>query len=251
MKVKTMPVLIGGVDVRAIKWDLDGTKVGYLPIVIEEAHKLLTAELARLGKLVELDAELFRGRPVLQAARDVLLANSFNAGVDVLNRIFWAHHDAVNARLKKDGLQATPGLIPLLRRLKAKDPDLIMCTVSSNTHERIDLCLELADIATYIPPGNRYSSYVPHIGGHKPHPGVYLHAIEMQNVQPWECAAAEDSPDGVSAAVAAKIGVVVGYVGDYYPVEIRPVARRRLIDRGAHFVIEHWDEFPLDVPFSG
>lgn len=37
----------------------------------------------------------------------------------------------------------------------------------------------------------------------KPHPGVYLHTAERLGVRPEECAAVEDSPNGVLAAKAA------------------------------------------------
>lgn len=238
-----MSAIVYGVEVDAVKFDLDGTMVGYLPVVVSVAHKLVTEYLARCGKLInQLDIELFRGRPVLHAARDVLQQHGVHADDDVLEHLFWRHHDAVNERLTAEGLSTTQGLPDLLAKLQLID--LALSVVSSNTHMRIDLCLELAGIAQFFDRARRFSSYAPHIEGHKPNPAVYRHAATSQNLKPSRCAAVEDSVHGVSAAVAAEIGVVIGYVGDYAK-QVRDKARRDLYAAGAHCVIEHWREFPL------
>jgi sugar-phosphatase len=42
----------------------------------------------------------------------------------------------------------------------------------------------------------------------KPHPGVYIHTAEKLGVRPEECVAIEDSPNGVVAAKAARMGCI-------------------------------------------
>jgi len=42
----------------------------------------------------------------------------------------------------------------------------------------------------------------------KPHPGVYIHTAEKLGVRPEECIAIEDSPNGVVAAKAARMGCI-------------------------------------------
>lgn len=42
----------------------------------------------------------------------------------------------------------------------------------------------------------------------KPHPGVYLHTAEKLGVRPEECVTIEDSPNGVLAAKAARMGCI-------------------------------------------
>lgn len=42
----------------------------------------------------------------------------------------------------------------------------------------------------------------------KPHPGVYLHTAELLGLRPEECAAIEDSPNGVLAAKAARMACI-------------------------------------------
>jgi sugar-phosphatase len=42
----------------------------------------------------------------------------------------------------------------------------------------------------------------------KPHPGVYIHTAEKLGVRPEECVAFEDSPNGVLAAKAARMGCI-------------------------------------------
>jgi sugar-phosphatase len=42
----------------------------------------------------------------------------------------------------------------------------------------------------------------------KPHPGVYLHTAEQLGLRPEECVAIEDSPNGVLAAKAARMGCI-------------------------------------------
>jgi beta-phosphoglucomutase-like phosphatase (HAD superfamily) len=245
-----MSAIIAGVEVDIVKFDHDGTVGGYLPTVLRVAKELLAGHLAERGKIVDVDQELFRGRSVVAASRDLLREHGFDVDDNLLDTIFWQHHNRVNEVLRstKGAFYLTPGLTPLLQRLQEC---VTLCLVSSNTHERMDLCLELGDITHFFDPARRYSSYAPHIEGHKPHPAVYLHAIKAQNAIPARCAAVEDSIAGVQAAVAAEIEVVIGYTGDYFPETIRPAARKDLFAAGATMVIDHWREFPVGVQFRG
>jgi beta-phosphoglucomutase-like phosphatase (HAD superfamily) len=47
----------------------------------------------------------------------------------------------------------------------------------------------------------------------KPHPDLFLHAAASMGAEPAECAVVEDSPSGITAAVAAGMRAI-GYTGD-------------------------------------
>ncbi|HEU4429801.1 MAG TPA: HAD family phosphatase [Myxococcota bacterium] len=72
----------------------------------------------------------------------------------------------------------------------------------------------------------------------KPHPDIYLRAAEGLGIAPAECAAIEDSPIGVAAAVAANMRVI----GLCAASHIRPGHDERLLAAGAHHVAHSYRE---------
>lgn len=90
-----------------------------------------------------------------------------------------------------------PGAIRLLSALKAAS--LPMAVASSSRRQWVEVCLEQLGI-------RRYFDTI--VGGDmviegKPDPAVFLLAARQLGVRPTECFAVEDSPKGVTAAVAA------------------------------------------------
>ena len=74
----------------------------------------------------------------------------------------------------------------------------------------------------------------------KPLPDVYLRAMEQCGAAPEEVAAVEDSPTGVSSAVAAGV-TTFGFTGFCEkPEELS----KKLKDKGAAAVFNVWSEFP-------
>jgi beta-phosphoglucomutase-like phosphatase (HAD superfamily) len=71
------------------------------------------------------------------------------------------------------------------------------------------MSLETTELARFFEPNLFSASDVPN---GKPAPDLFLHAARRMRVRPPECIVVEDSPAGVSAAVAAGM-TPIGFVG--------------------------------------
>jgi len=74
----------------------------------------------------------------------------------------------------------------------------------------------------------------------KPKPDVYLHAMEQLGIIPQNCYAIEDSPTGVTAAVAAGV-VTFGFLG--FADNTQEMAQK-LQGKGAKDCFDSWHELP-------
>jgi HAD superfamily hydrolase (TIGR01509 family) len=83
------------------------------------------------------------------------------------------------------------------------------CVASSSSLDRIRLSLETTDLLRYFEPNLFSAGDVPN---GKPAPDLFLHVAGQMRVNPRDCLVVEDSPAGVSAAVAAGMSVI-GFVG--------------------------------------
>ena len=68
----------------------------------------------------------------------------------------------------------------------------------------------------------------------KPFPDPYLEGARRLGLDPSECLAVEDSGAGLSAAVAARVGTIVGISTS--------ISRDALLEHGAHHVITDWND---------
>jgi HAD superfamily hydrolase (TIGR01509 family) len=101
-------------------------------------------------------------------------------------------------------LQAVPGVIPALERIK-----LPKSVASNGPRDRIDVAFGITGLAKYFE--GRISTFEEVRAG-KPAPDVYLLAARRAGVAPEECLVVEDSPTGVAAAHAAGCRVL-GFTG--------------------------------------
>ena len=83
------------------------------------------------------------------------------------------------------------------------------CVASSSPLDRVRASLECTDLLRFFEP-NLFSASFVHAG--KPAPDLFLHAAESMGTAPGDCLVVEDSPAGVSAAVAAGM-TAIGFVG--------------------------------------
>ena len=81
----------------------------------------------------------------------------------------------------------------------ARDADLRVAIASSSSRELIDAVVERLGIGELV---DAVCSADDEERG-KPDPGVYISAARALDVMPWCCVAIEDSPIGVTAAIAA------------------------------------------------
>jgi HAD superfamily hydrolase (TIGR01509 family) len=107
------------------------------------------------------------------------------------------------------------------------------CVASSGSHEKMQMTLGKTGLIDYFS-GNIFSTSDVERG--KPHPDIYLHAAASMGVDdPARCLVIEDSPIGVTGAVAAEMKVF-GFA------ELMPA--HRLQASGAHLVFERMRDLP-------
>jgi len=107
------------------------------------------------------------------------------------------------------------------------------CVASSGSHEKMQMTLGKTGLIEFFD-GKIFSTSEVERG--KPHPDIYLHAAASMGVQdPARCLVIEDSPIGVTGAVAAGMKVF-GFA------ELMPA--QRLQASGAHLVFECMSDLP-------
>ena len=133
----------------------------------------------------------------------------------------------INAALAQS-VQAIDGIEGVLEQLQ-----LPCCVASSGSHEKMRMTLGRTGLMRFFE-GNIFSTSDVERG--KPHPDIYLHAARSMGVdEPARCIVVEDSPIGVTGAVAAGMRVF-GFA------ELMPA--RRLREAGAHEVFHRMQDLP-------
>jgi beta-phosphoglucomutase-like phosphatase (HAD superfamily) len=98
------------------------------------------------------------------------------------------------------GLRPVDGIADLLARLA-----LPRCVASSSVPARIDRSLSAAGLHDLVGPHVFSTSLV---ANGKPAPDIFLHAAAAMGVSPGACVVVEDSPFGVTGAIAAGMDVI-------------------------------------------
>ncbi len=127
----------------------------------------------------------------------------------------------------RDGLQPVDGIVEALDRIA-----LPTCVASGGDHEKIRFTLGMTGLWPRFE-GRIFS--VVDVPRAKPSPDVYLHAAATMGMAPSRCAVVEDTPVGVTAAVAAGM-TVFGYA--------RLTPRAALAAAGAHRLFEDMRVLP-------
>lgn len=125
-------------------------------------------------------------------------------------------------------VQAIDGIETVLQAV-----GLPYCVASSGSHEKMKMTLGKTGLMRYVE-GRVFSTSDVERG--KPHPDIYLHAARSMGVDdPARCVVVEDSPIGVTGAVAAGMRV-------YGFAELMPA--ERLHAAGAHRVFTRMYDLP-------
>ncbi|MFZ1195445.1 MAG: HAD-IA family hydrolase, partial [Pseudolabrys sp.] len=111
------------------------------------------------------------------------------------------------------------------------------CVASPSTRERLQLSLEVTDLAELF--GDRVFS-VEQVEQGKPAPDLYLFAARSVGARPADCIVIEDSTLGTRAAVAAGMGTV-GFVGASHA---DPELAHQLRMAGARTVVTSMSDLP-------
>jgi HAD superfamily hydrolase (TIGR01509 family) len=137
------------------------------------------------------------------------------------------YQEDINLALK-DSVAAIEGIESVLTNLA-----LPFCVASSGSHDKMKLTLGKTGLIDFFD-SNIFSTSEVELG--KPHPDIYLHAAAtMGGYQPERCLVIEDSPIGVTGAVAAGMWVF-GFA------ELMP--SHKLKASGAHLVFDHMHDLP-------
>lgn len=127
------------------------------------------------------------------------------------------------------------------RRFIDKFSDVPRCIASSSSIDRLQLCLQILNLADKFG-SNVFSSDIVSRG--KPHPDIFLLAADKLGMNPGSCLVIEDSASGIKAAVAAGMTAV----GLCAASHIRDGHQLRLREAGALHLANSWDEVEKIAP---
>jgi HAD superfamily hydrolase (TIGR01509 family) len=207
-----------------IIFDCDGVLVDSEILSIEVLHDLI---LKQGGNLTKEDViQQFQGRS-MKSARDELFASQ---GVELTDASIVEMNEYLFARFQQE-LQPVLGVTAFIETL-----NLPYCVASSSHPERIDASLTATNLRHYF--SDKIFSSTMVVRG-KPAPDLFLFAAEKMALPAERALVIEDSPAGVQAARSAGmlcIGITAGSHAKH------PDHRQRLIDAGANWVVESYDE---------
>jgi HAD superfamily hydrolase (TIGR01509 family) len=106
-------------------------------------------------------------------------------------------------------LEPVQGAAEAVQRISAAG--VAVCVASQGKLEKTRLSLGLTGLRDLFPAGALFSAWSVPRG--KPHPDLFLHAASVMGAKPARCVVVEDTPSGVTAAVAAGMRTI-GYVAD-------------------------------------
>ena len=114
--------------------------------------------------------------------------------------------------------------------------DTPYCVASSGSHEKMQTTLGRSGLTRFFN-GNLFSAS--EVANPKPFPDIYLHAAQSMGVDnPKKCLVIEDSPVGVSGAVAAEM-TVFGFS--------ELMKAEKLLAAGAHHTFDQMAELPTEI----
>lgn len=144
-----------------------------------------------------------------------------------------AEYEHERAEAFRRGLEPVVGAAEAVRQVKAAG--VKVCVASQGALEKTRMTLGLTGLRDLFALDALFSAYdVPHP---KPDPALFQHAATTMNAKPSACVVIEDTPSGITAAVAAGMRAV-GYAADS--------DERALRNAGAE-IIRSLDEIPALV----
>ena len=189
-------------DLQLVIFDCDGVLVDSETISNDVLAQMLTAE----------------GLPttLAQARRDyqgLLLSEVLDRAQERLGRQLapgWIEaYERERSAVFRRELQPVPGAAEAVRRIAAAG--VAVCVASQGKLEKTRLSLALTGLDALFSADSLFSAHTVPRG--KPHPDLFLHAAQSMGALPADCVVIEDTPSGVTAAVAARMRVL-GYAAD-------------------------------------
>jgi HAD superfamily hydrolase (TIGR01509 family) len=177
---------------------------------------LVDSESISNGVLAEMLSAEGLPTTLAQARRDyqgLLLAEVRTRAQEQLGRQLpedWlGRYEQRRAAVFRAELQPVPDAAQAVRAVDAAG--LAACVASQGKLAKTRLSLELTGLRELFADGQLFSAESVPRG--KPHPDLFLHAAEAMGVEPARSVVVEDTPSGVTAAVAAGMRAI-GYAAD-------------------------------------
>ena len=109
----------------------------------------------------------------------------------------------------RHGLEPVAGASGAVQRIKAAG--LTVCVASQGALEKTRMTLGLTGLRELFPAHALFSAH--DVPRPKPDPALFQHAAATMNARPSACVVIEDTPSGITAAVAAGMRAI-GYAAD-------------------------------------
>lgn len=177
--------------IKAVIFDMDGVLIDSEPFWRQSEIAVLNS----LGlKITEADTIVTMGLRIDEVVRYWFERHPWEGQTHaqisqkIISEVIW--------QIDQDGTQK-PGVIAALEFFKARG--LRICLATSSSTQIINAVLSKLKLGEFF----EFTQSAEHEEFGKPHPAVYLSAIEKLGLLPHECVAIEDSPAGVEAAKRA------------------------------------------------
>ena len=184
-------------DIKGVLFDLDGTLIDteklYQRFWVEAANRLGYPMKHEHALAIRAMAAVY-AEPLL---RQLVCPEFDYHAVRELRR------EIMEAYIDEHGVEAKPGLLPLLEALKARNLRIGLATATPEPRAR--KYLRMVGAEAYFDAVTCASM----VKKGKPAPDIYLLAAERTGVLPGEALAVEDAPSGVQSAHAAGIRTVL------------------------------------------
>ncbi|MEW7008875.1 HAD family hydrolase [Lentilitoribacter sp. EG35] len=214
-------------DLDLIIFDCDGTLIDseFLAAQIE------SEQLRQAG--FDIPVEEFAERFAGMTTKNIMMEVERQENIPLQATLLEETHDILNRRIPAEAT-AIEGAADALKKITTQ-----MCVCSNSPESRLEMMLTKNQLIGYF--GDRiYSSRNVGEKRPKPHPDVFLYAIDVLDAEPDYTIVIEDSESGVKAARAAGARVI-GFTGASHSY---PSHSDKLIDAGAETVINRMSDLP-------
>lgn len=183
--------------IKAVIFDMDGTLID----TEKYYRRFWPMALAEFGYTMT-DTQALSMRSLGRPFAPIRLREMFGEELDYV-QVRQRRKELMEACIEKEGIQCKQGAVELLQYLREKGITTAIATATDL--ERTGKYLEMSGLQGYF--DELISATMVKEG--KPSPDIYLYACERLGLQPGECIAVEDSPNGVLSAYRAGCKVIM------------------------------------------
>ena len=215
---------------RAVIFDMDGVLVDSEPLFLNAINRLLVQEGVDPVSEAE-NQDFLIGTTIQETWRQLKLRRPLPLSAET----YMQRYDVIVREVMMQELAPQPGVRELIAACRQRG--LPIAVASSSRHIWVDLKLAAIGLT---------GAFDLVLGGDdvtrgKPEPDIYLKAAAGLGIPPGQCIAIEDSPIGITAAVASGA----------YTIAVRTDYTRHLDVSQAHAILETLDDFDLSLLATG